>query len=49
MAKCVGRGALELSSLETLPTEKLNIPKISHDGYTNQSQKIEHTEEKEND
>jgi len=34
MSKCVGRGALELGTIETLPTEKLNIPKISEKGYT---------------
>ena len=48
MSKCVGRGALELGTIETLPTEKLNIPKISEKGFTLLN--FEHTvkEEKEN-
>ena len=33
LSKCVGRGALTLGTQETIPTETLQIPKISQTGY----------------
>ena len=33
LSKCIGRGALTLGTQETIPTETLQIPKISQTGY----------------
>lgn len=33
LAKCVGRGALQFGTVQTLPTETLKIPKINQSGF----------------
>jgi hypothetical protein len=33
LSKCVGRGAVQLGTEETLPTEKLDIPQITASAF----------------
>ena len=33
LSKCVGRGALEFGTGQTIPTETLHIPKINQTGF----------------
>jgi len=33
ISKCVGRGALQVGTLKTTPTETLSVPKINQTGF----------------